>query len=364
MDLVRLALAGLVLLSHSYEIIDGNRERELLTRVAHTISFGDLAVDFFFALSGYLICKSWEREPVPWSYLRKRLARIYPGFMAASLLSIVIFAPLGAQTLSSYWSELDLARATTGLLLLWKPDTPLIFVGSYYPEINAPLWTIGYEFLCYLALLLLGGLGLLRRRNFVLLLWLMSITAFLFLRASALDAHPTGTIEGHVESAVRFGMLFLGGVCFCKFRFHELRVPFGNYLAGTLLVLGLFSPIFAEPTIAVVGTYLILRIGLTPMLLARTRAIPDLSYGTYLYGWPVQKLVLLALPGSGPLKLFCISGLLALACAALSWRFVESRALLWAHRRSNARADLPQAGACSASVGAFHGRAPPGQYLR
>ena len=61
--LLRLVLALLVLLSHSSEVIDGNRSREVLTSIFHTISCGDLAVNGFFLLSGYLIVQSWQRTP-------------------------------------------------------------------------------------------------------------------------------------------------------------------------------------------------------------------------------------------------------------------------------------------------------------
>src|SRR5579872_6630536 len=78
-NFMRLCLAVLVIFSHSFEIIDGNRRREPLTRIFHTFSLGELAVDGFFLLSGYLIVKSWERRPVLLNYLQKRVYRIYPG---------------------------------------------------------------------------------------------------------------------------------------------------------------------------------------------------------------------------------------------------------------------------------------------
>ncbi len=53
LDLLRLLLATLVILSHAPELTDGSRERELFTRLTHAMSFGELGVDGFFLLSGH-----------------------------------------------------------------------------------------------------------------------------------------------------------------------------------------------------------------------------------------------------------------------------------------------------------------------
>lgn len=315
--------ACLVLLFHSYELIDGTREREPLTSLAHTISLGDLAVDFFFALSGFLVTQSWERKPKIKAYLKKRVGRIYPGFIVAFLLSMALVGPIAATSAASYWADLKPSHLAIGLVLLWQPATPPVFGGSHYPEINAPLWTISYEFLCYLALMLLGVSGLLRRRSVIVLLWLGIMAVFIILRSGQLETHPTGTITGHLGSAVRFGMLFLAGVTFSKYRFHHWRHPFPVALAVLLVGFGLTSPVLAEPALATFGTYLILVVGFTPFAAPSIGRMPDFSYGTYLYGWPVQKMMILFFPAMVPTTLFLFSVPAAIACGALSWLAVE-----------------------------------------
>jgi peptidoglycan/LPS O-acetylase OafA/YrhL len=62
-NLVRLVLSLLVIFSHSFELIDGNRTREPLTMLFGTNSFGEFAVDCFFIVSGFLITKSWVDNP-------------------------------------------------------------------------------------------------------------------------------------------------------------------------------------------------------------------------------------------------------------------------------------------------------------
>ena len=95
---LRLFFAALVIISHSPELIDGNRSRELLTRLFGTLSFGEVAVDGFFLVSGYFITISFAERPDSYSYLTKRVFRIVPGYIIAFCVCIIIIAPLAGHS--------------------------------------------------------------------------------------------------------------------------------------------------------------------------------------------------------------------------------------------------------------------------
>ena len=71
-DLSRVGFAACVILSHSFELVDGTRVREPLTRLFGALSFGELAVNAFFAISGYLVVQSYGRSANVWQFLKRR----------------------------------------------------------------------------------------------------------------------------------------------------------------------------------------------------------------------------------------------------------------------------------------------------
>ena len=137
-NFLRLFFASLVILSHSFELIDGNRNRELLTEVFGTISFGEFAVDGFFLVSGFLIVQSWNSEPKFYSFLLKRILRIYPGFIVAFLVCTLVVGPLGAEP-TAYFSQLELNRLVLDMLKLRPPNTPPVFMGYPYAAVNGAM---------------------------------------------------------------------------------------------------------------------------------------------------------------------------------------------------------------------------------
>ena len=329
-DLLRIAFALFVLLSHAFELTDGNRSRELLTHFAHSrLSLGEVGVDGFFLLSGFLIVQSWAADPRLGDFLIKRVLRIVPGYVVAVVLSVVVvglLAPTGPHFFTRYW--LSRSFYLPPIAMLSFPLGPPVFPGEPQHAINGSLWTISYEFRCYLLVALLGFCRVIRKP----FAW-AGLTAFCLLAFGSYRLHTLLTWHSHhlllgdTFFTFRLGSVFLVGGCF--FLFRE-RIPFRPalaLLAGALLLLCQLRPSTAEPGIEIFGGYLLFYLGqlrdFSPPLLRR---LPDISYGLYLYGWPVQCLWIYFLHGS-PWVTFVMSSLICAALGWLSWIFVERPAL-------------------------------------
>src|SRR4051812_27372591 len=123
-DFLRFAFASLVILSHSYPLATGTEDREPLALATHgQLTLGALAVDCFFIISGFLILHSWQSNPAPLDYLRKRVLRIYPAFLIVAALDAFVVTPLFS---TSGFQNIDAAFVTRFVLnaLRLDPSVP------------------------------------------------------------------------------------------------------------------------------------------------------------------------------------------------------------------------------------------------
>jgi peptidoglycan/LPS O-acetylase OafA/YrhL len=328
-DLLRILFATLVLLSHAPEITDGNASRELLHRLTRApITFGLLGVDGFFVLSGYLIVQSWLGDPEFFNFLRKRVLRIVPGYLVAVVLSTVVVGLL-APGVPHFFRGLDV-QFIKSIALLSSPATPPVLPGHPYAMVNGAMYTIGYEFRCYLLVALLGLCGLLRRPNLMLLMTTLLLSSLLYPAPFERMHRPRHmeAIMGQPGLFFRLTAVYLVGCCFYLFRDRiTFRPMFAVAATVTMAVFFVFAPARAELGMVLCGGYLMFYLGQMhlPWLSGMSR-FPDISYGIYLYGWPVESLWIWFQRGS-PWIAFFGSTIICFGLGWLSWHFIERPAL-------------------------------------
>lgn len=328
LDFIRLIMASLVVLTHSFDVFTPSSLPEPVTFVTRgQITAGAFAVGVFFLISGYLVTASWKSSRSALEFFKKRCLRVYPGFVVACIFSLWVIGPLGARNVSEYYAGVSIVRFIKDALLLEMIEMPGAFVAPF--TVNGSIWMIQIEFLCYVLLGVLGIAKLLNRATVafgVLLAWLlMSVPSF----PDQFGALPGyGTIS-FMNSHFRFAnFFFLGSLGYLM----RDRIPYRRSLAYVALVafaLGaatktglLFFPVAMAYLTAFAGFFP----GLPIADFAKRRG--DLSYGIYLYGWPVQ-FALATLMGreQNPYWFSLISLPLAAICAVFSWHFVEHPAL-------------------------------------
>ena len=152
------------------------RQCDPLTFIFGTINSGELGVKGFFLVSGFLVAQSFDRSKSVPDYLLKRALRIYPGYIVAALLSLFLVGPLSGADLSPLFGVKGTTKMVYSLAVLRPPQLPDSFSGLPLPYLNGSMWTITYQFRCYILVIAVGLIGLYASHDFsVLSRWSCSL---------------------------------------------------------------------------------------------------------------------------------------------------------------------------------------------
>nr|NLI51418.1 acyltransferase [Propionibacterium sp.] len=324
LNLVRLVLASSVIVHHSFPLTDPSYLGPNLLGDG----LGGWAVIGFFALSGYLITGSrWGKSFG--DYLMLRIARLYPAFLVCMVLTSLVFAPLNywhvKGSLQGFWSTpttpFNYVFANIGLKMnvYDVAGTPL---GVPYPRAwNGSLWSLYYEFFCYLLVGVLGIFAIARRSPWPMLAaWAVATAARVFFGQLA-PYWGAGWDMEYLTKLVPY--FFAGGVL------HTLKRRVGMHwllaLASAAAFLGLLvvNTRWGGQVGSVFAAYFLLYLGHVLPSPNWVR-VHDISYGMYIYGFPTQQLVMTFAPQVGFWGLIATATAGAAVLAAASWFWLES----------------------------------------
>ena len=321
---IRLAMALLVIWSHCFAIYYGTEDHEPISLLlAGHYNAGNVGVRVFFIVSGFLITKSFIHNPDVWIFMRKRVARIYPGFLTAVVICIFIIIPLFSTNI--YVSMAEAGRLVIKNLFL-RGEMPIsdAFIGNPTQEVNGALWSISFEFWCYIAVAAFGVIGVLKCRLVLLLVYALVVVTRIWLDMTG--RQPGGGIIGEFFGWpylwFSIAPCFLIGMLAFLYREKIPRSPVLLMAVVAALVLSAHSSKiafdFLFPLVAAYGTFYA---AFSKARVPDAAKFGDFSYGTYLYGYPIQQMLrtldIMFVP-----YIFMSVGL-AIAAGVASWYLIE-----------------------------------------
>ena len=335
-DLVRHCAAVAVLVSHSFALL-GLRE----PCGFGAWNLGTSAVMVFFALSGYLVTQSWQRNPSVSAFSRKRALRIVPGLLVAVLFTTLLVGPAATTwPLVSYlqspltWHYL----ASNATLINGVDRLPGVFEHNPFPNaVNGSLWSLHYEVLMYALLVATCWLAPRRSGVAVGMVALLAAAAVAAAAAVGVDHHslaiPLLWRTGMEWDGVRLAQLacaFFVGSAIAALHRHRQVLSWPVAACGVLAVELSHGQPWQMPLACMALPYLVLTAAWHLPRAWRGAWPADYSYGIYIYAFPAQQLLVAFAPPETPWAWLCGAQLAAtVLLAALSWHLVEAPALRW-----------------------------------
>ncbi len=322
---LRLVLASLVVLSHAFVLCGFDPPGHM---------YAKLAVSGFFFLSGMLITQSYLHSKSLIDYLWRRTLRIFPGFWGCLLFAAFVVTPL-AMWLQHRPFPVHEAVGYVGHGLPMVGGR--ISVGDVFAHnpvgniMNGSLWTLPLEYFCYLVVSLIGVVGLLRFRWPVVVLAAVLYLWHVFpqTRLPAIPHAPNGLIADNVLEPY---LMFAVGASAHLWR---KRISFPNWLGILAFAVVLGIVLYESPADQFQTLSRAVRVFALPVALVWLATIlplqhfdrkRDLSYGTYIYAYPIQQTLVVAGQANGWLLLLS-SYALTLLMAFISWHVVEGPAM-------------------------------------
>ncbi|WP_010162595.1 acyltransferase family protein [Sphingomonas sp. PAMC 26617] len=340
---LRLIGALIVLIGHAY-IITGTNQLELGTIPLHTVG-----VCIFFSISGYLITQSWLSDNNVVRYLFRRIIRIVPGLVVAVLGTSFLIGPL-ATTLTphAYFSDsLVYQYAIRNSFMLTTWTLPGVFVNiPIHSQVNGSLWTLPMEFLLYLGTPLVVWAALARPR---LAFWALVVAAVSICYANLHFRSVSGFSFHGLSLGWGIGLApyFAMGAALRLANFGTLSERTRSTAFGVACACVAAWALFPFPIltglIVVAISIAVLSLGLSSWLHASAiDNLGDLSYGTYLWAFPIQQYVMLK-TSSGPISNIAISLPIVAILAFASWHLIERPALRLKPKRKALMSDSSSA---------------------
>lgn len=320
LNALRLIAALMVILSHSYSAVNLTEPFAPFYKLR---AIGTLGLYVFFIISGFLITQSFLRQS-PVKFLQARVLRIFPALLLVVVASVFVIGPLVTKLpINEYFHTGETYHYLQNVTLTSHVlNLPGVFDDR---SINGSLWTIRYEFLYYLLVMLVGIIGILKDRRIVLGLFILFVVLNYFDFTNDINNVSSWSNSRFIWL---FSYFSAGVVAYLYREYITLSLKIFSFVVS-LLVIASFKGGLNDSMMVFLFAYVVLFLGYYPKLnLSWLTKFGDFSYGIYLWGTIIIRLFVYFFGTTiYPLLLFFGAGCFTYIAGALSWLLIEKRAL-------------------------------------
>ncbi|MGM8553984.1 acyltransferase family protein [Enterobacter hormaechei subsp. steigerwaltii] len=247
-------------------------------------------VQIFITISGFLVTKSFMTSKGFDQYIFKRCLRIFPALIICSFVVVYFILPFWESSpfgfifsYKTFYSFVNMSMMHG--INISGVESPY----GFQTIVNPPLWTLPYEFVLYIIL----GVTMLIHRG--LIAPVISLFVIIFIVSGFPDAFKNAYFYSiNYLALMKFGInFFVGSIMFLTFsvwnnKKHKAFIALISllilfYLSGNKFDLDVVGRIALAALTIVVGVSFAFKY---------TSGKFDISYGVYIWGWPIQAVVI------------------------------------------------------------------------
>ena len=326
-NFIKLVAAGMVILCHAYPLTGNGID--VVQRVTNgKLGLGVFGISAFFVFSGFFLTASLEKDNRIRPYLKKRVSRIFPELILVIMISVFILGPLFTTwEIGDYFRSTQTYKYMLNALLIPIHNLPGVFESSpYLPTVNGSLWTLPVEFVCYILLLFVVKI----KQKISMRYANIMLAVIVFLVCPVVHEHLLKSSYPVLASAILPIQMFVIGHMWWENRKRVLFDIRYFVLAVFILIIDAEIDFFGNNIIyAFLFSYCILSLSYMDKKWLKSGVWENLSYGIYLWGFPIGQIVVELIPEIRPFPqfglTFLVSGVLALLMHKLKAGFAVLR---------------------------------------
>lgn len=317
-DIFRVIAASMVIYGHAYAISPELGKSDIIGRLMQVDYSGSIAVKVFFFLSGLVVTNSLLNNGDLLRFVISRFFRIWPALILSSIVTAFVIGPmLTSLSLVDYFHQkevYDYVLKIAGMNIQFT--LPGVFVDNPYPNsVNGSLWTIPYEVFAYILLFALYAVGVLSSKKLSVAIFLVIlIEPFLSSRMLFPWVVPNHEVD-FLAPCFAFGAIL-------ALNKELIAIRFAPCLGFAVLYVVLRDTIYSS-YFAYASIFLFILYASSRDFILKLKPKADISYGIYLWGFPVQQVMAHYFSSHGVLFNQISSLFVSIALGYLSWHLCE-----------------------------------------